>query len=667
MDPRKEIERLSAEIRRHDYLYYVLAQPEITDRAYDKLFQQLQELEAAHPELVSPDSPTQRVAGQPLEGFRTVIHPFPLLSLQNTYNEEEIRDFHRRVIEGLEGRESQYVCELKFDGVAVLLEYNDGLFVSGATRGDGTRGDDITANLRTIPSLPLRLRENILGRLYVRGEVIIEKQAFAAYNEEREAAGEKPFANPRNCVAGSLKLLNPMLVAQRPLKLFCYACVLTEQSIEETTQSGNLEMLSQLGFPASPHWKKCDSMDDVLNYWRHWETRRDTLPFEVDGVTVKVNRVQDQQILGVTARAPRWAMAFKFSPRQSQTRLNWISLQIGRTGAVTPVANLEPVELGGVTIRRATLHNEEEIARLDVREGDMVLLERGGDVIPKIVAVVTELRSAKSQPFRMPTACPVCNTRLIKDEGEAISRCPNEDCPEQVKKQIEHFSGRSAMDIDGMGSETVELLYEEGLLNNIGNIFDLAYEQIEPLERFAEKSAQNLLKGIEKAKSRPLERLIFGLGIRFVGEGTARLLALRYGSLADLSAATFEELQAVPEIGPRIARSIVEWFASPRNQSIIKKLREAGVRTESEHRGAAGEKFKELTFVLTGALQKFTREQAEEMIIAQGGRVTSSVSKKTSYVLVGANPGSKYEKAVKLGIPILSEAEFIEQLHSEDR
>ncbi len=667
MDPRKEIERLSAEIRRHDYLYYVLARPEITDRDYDKLFRRLQELEAAHPEFFSPDSPTQRVAGQPLEGFRTVTHPFPLLSLQNTYNEEEIRDFHRRVSEGLEGRESQYVCELKFDGVAVLLEYNDGLFVSGATRGDGTQGDDITANLRTIPSLPLRLRENISGRLYVRGEVIIEKQAFAAYNEEREASDEKPFANPRNCVAGSLKLLNPAQVAQRPLKLFCYACVREARGDNDSTQSRNLEMLSEWGFPASPQWKKCDSIDDVLNYWRYWETRRDTLPFEVDGVTVKVDCVQDQQILGVTARAPRWAMAFKFSPRQSQTRLNWISLQIGRTGAVTPVANLEPVELGGVTIRRATLHNEEEIARLDVREGDMVLLERGGDVIPKIVAVVMELRPAKSRPFHMPTMCPVCNTQLIKDEGEAISRCPNEDCPEQVKKQIEHFAGRSAMDIDGMGSETVELLYEKGLLHDISDTFSLTREQIEPLERFAEKSTQNLLKGIEKAKSRPLERLIFGLGIRFVGEGTARLLALRYGSLADLGAATFEELQAVPEIGPRIARSIVEWFTSPRNQSIIKKLREAGVQTESERSFAAGEKFKGLTFVLTGALQQFTREQAEEMIIAQGGRVTSSVSKKTSYVLVGANPGSKYDKAVKLGIQILSEAEFIEQLHSEDR
>ncbi|MBU1708359.1 NAD-dependent DNA ligase LigA [bacterium] len=666
MDPRKEIERLRAEIRHHDYLYYVLAQPEITDRAYDELFQQIQELEAAHPEFISPDSPTQRVAGQPLEGFRTVTHPFPLLSLQNTYNEEEIRDFHRRVTEGLEGRESQYVCEFKFDGVAVLLEYADGVFVSGATRGDGAQGDDITVNLRTIPSLPLRLRDSISGRFYVRGEVIMEKQDFQLYNQERESAGEKPFANPRNCVSGSLKLLNPILVAQRPLKLFCYACVLAERGIEDATQSGNLEMLSQLGFPASPHWKKCDSMDDVLSYWRHWESRRDTLPFEVDGVTVKVNRVQDQQMLGVTARAPRWAIAFKFSPRQAQTRLNKISLQVGRTGAVTPVANLEPVELGGVTIRRSTLHNEEEITRLDVREGDTVLLERGGDVIPKIVSVVTELRPAKTKPFHMPTACPVCNTRLIKDEGEAISRCPNEECPEQVKKQIEHFASRNAMDIDGMGSETVELLYEKKLLRNIGDIFSLSKKEIEPLERFAEKSAQNLLKGIEKAKSRPLERLIFGLGIRFVGEGTARLLALRYKSLADLRRATFDELQVVPEIGPRIARSIVEWFASPRNQSIIKKLQESGVKTESERHSASGEKFKGLTFVLTGALQQFTREQAEEMIITQGGRVTSSVSKKTSYILVGANPGSKYDKAVTLGIPILTEAEFVEQLQSGD-
>jgi len=377
-----------------------------------------------------------------------------------------------------------------------------------------------------------------------------------------------------------------------------------------------------------------------------------------------VDRLQDQTILGMTARAPRWAIAFKFPARQAQTRLNKIVLQVGRTGALTPVANLEPVELGGVTIRRATLHNEEEIARLDVREGDTVLLERGGDVIPKIVAAVPDLRPAGTRRFRMPSVCPVCSTRLVKDEGEAVSRCPNEECPEQAKRQIEHFASRTAMDIEGLGGETVELLYEQGLIRDIGDIFHLTASQVEPLERFAEKSARNLVDGIQKAKSRPLDRLIFGLGIRFVGEGTARTLALRYGSVMDLAKASFEELQAVPEVGPRIARSIAQWFGSARNRRIIEKLQRAGVRLKSERRGPVGERFKGLTFVLTGALQRHTREQAEQLIIGQGGRVTSSVSKKTSYVLVGANPGSKYDKATSLDIPILSEADFERWLSS---
>jgi DNA ligase (NAD+) len=666
LDPRAELDRLRAEIRHHDYLYYVLAAPEISDQEYDRLFRRLQDLEEAHPELVTPDSPTQRVAGQPLEGFRTVRHPFPLVSLQNTYNEEEVRDFHRRVVEGLEGRQPEYACELKFDGVAVLLHYERGLFVLGATRGDGENGDDITQNLRTIRSLPLRIGSKGAGaprgRLFVRGEIIMDKEAFLAHNAEREASGEKAFANPRNSVAGSLKLLDPALVAKRPLKIVCYAFMPADGQSPDATQSGNLQTLTRLGFPTSPHWKKCRSLNEVLDYWRHWERQRDELPFEVDGVVVKVDRIQDHAVLGMTARAPRWAIAFKFSARQARTRLRTIDLQIGRTGALTPVANLEPVELGGVTIRRATLHNEEEVARLDVREGDTVLLERGGDVIPKVVAVISELRPRNARPFRMPTTCPACGTRLIKEEGEAVSRCPNEECPEQAKRQIDHFASRTAMDIEGLGSETVDLLYEKGLLRDIGDVFSLKKSQIANLERFAEKSAQNLLEGIERAKTRPLERLIFGLGIRFVGEGTARTLALRYESLAELSSATVEELQAVPEVGPRIARSIVEWFHSRRNRLIIEKLRAGGVQIKTERQRPKGERFKGLTFVLTGALQQHTREQAEEIIIAQGGRVSSSVSKKTSYVLVGANPGSKYDKAVELGVPILTEAEFLRRL-----
>jgi DNA ligase (NAD+) len=670
VDARQQVEQLRAQIRHHDYLYYVLAQPEISDAQYDRLFRRLQDLETAHPELITPDSPTQRVAGQPLAGFETVRHPFPLLSLQNTYNEEEVRDFHRRVVEGLEGRNPQYTCELKFDGVAVLLHYQQGRFVLGATRGDGEQGDDVTTNLRTIRSLPLGIHERNLARgvperFFVRGEIIMEKEAFVAYNAEREAEGEKTFANPRNSVAGSLKLLDPALVAKRPLKIFCYTFVPVAGQERDATQSGNLEILKRLGFPASPNWSKCGSLSEVIAYWKKWEAKRDSLPFEVDGVVVKVDRLQDQAVLGTTARAPRWAIAFKFPARQAQTRLKKILLQIGRTGALTPVADLEPVRLGGVTIRRATLHNEEEVARLDVREGDTILLERGGDVIPKIVSVIADLRPRGARVFHMPTACPACGTRLTKEEGEAVSRCPNEECPEQVKRQVEHFASRTAMDIEGLGSETVELLYDKGLLHDIGDIFYLKKSQIEALERFAEKSAKNLVEGVERAKTRPLDRLIFALGIRFVGEGTARTLALRYGSLTELQKASFEELQAVPEVGPRIARAIVEWFGSAHNQKILEKLVAAGVRVKSERRGPVGKKFQGMTFVLTGALQKYTREQAEEMIIAQGGRVSSSVSKKTTYVLVGANPGSKYEKAAELGVPTLSESKFTDWLASE--
>jgi len=667
LDPKSEIARLRAEIARHDHLYYVLAQPEIPDSEYDRLFARLQELEILHPELVTPDSPTQRIGDALTEGFAAVRHPFPLISLDNSYDESDLREFHQRVVDGLEGRQPQYVCELKFDGVAVVLRYEDGRFVQGATRGDGAQGDDITTNLRTIRSLPLRLypkkdATTVPPLFHVRGEVYMNKSDFVMLNEQRQAAGEKPFANPRNSTAGSLKILDPKIVAQRPLAVVTYGLDIPSTD-GVTTQVGALTALDSLGFPVSPQWKQAKTLDDVLDYWRQWQERRDQLPFEIDGVVVKVNSYADQRRLGLTARAPRWAMAFKFSARQAATKLKAILLQVGRTGTITPVADLEPVYLGGVTIRRATLHNFEEVKRLDVRVGDTVVLERGGDVIPKVVSVDLSARPASAKPYRVPRTCPFCGEALEREEGEVAYRCPNPDDPEVIKRQIEHFASRSGMDIEGLGAETVALLVDRGLLHDPGDIYALRLEKILTLEGFAKRSAENLLAGIEKSKRQPLDRLIFALGIRFVGEGTARTLAMRLGSLELLSRAREDELQGIPEVGPRVARAIIEYFRSKPAKSLLAKLKAASVSVESGKAAKRGDRLAGKTFVITGSLSSLSREQAEEAIIAQGGRATGSVSKKTDYLIVGENPGSKYDKGRTLGVPILSEAEFLKMIH----
>ena len=663
MDVKQEIERLRAEITRHDCLYYVLARPEISDQEYDRLFKRLQELEQKHPELITPDSPTRRVGNALSEGFAAVRHPFPLISLDNSYDEQDLRAFHQRVVEGLEGRHPEYVCELKFDGVALLLKYEHGRLSQAATRGDGTQGDDITANLRTIRSLPLRVIPqrrgmNVDPLFYVRGEAYMNKADFVAFNREREAAGEKPFANPRNSTAGSLKLLDPKMVAARPLLAVCYGCD-TPGNTQVATQADALKRLEDLGFPASPHWKAARALDDVLDYWRDWQEKRDQLPFEIDGVVVKVNRYDDQRRLGLTARAPRWAMAFKFSARQATTRLNRILLQLGRTGTVTPVADLEPVSLGGVTIRRATLHNFDEIERLDLREGDTVVLERGGDVIPKIVAVVPAHRRAGAKKYVVPRKCPSCGASLEREEGEVAYRCPNPDDPEVIKRQIEHFASRGGMDIEGLGGETGDLLVDKGLVRDPGDLFSLKLERLVSLERFAEKSAANLLAAIEQSKTRPLDRLIFALGVRFVGEGTARTLTVRMGSLDRLAAARESELQGIPEVGPRVAKAIVDYFASPQAKTVLKKLKAAGVRMEADASAERSDKLAGKTFVITGSLTSMSRDQAESLIVAHGGRTSGSVSKKTDFVVVGENPGSKYDKARELGIKTLREEDFL--------
>jgi DNA ligase (NAD+) len=666
VDVEREIERLRAEIARHDYLYYVLARPEIPDEEYDRLFKRLAELERAHPELITLDSPTQRIGDALTEGFAAVRHPFPLISLDNSYDEEDLRAFHQRVVDGLEGRQPEYVCELKFDGVALLLKYEQGRFVQGSTRGDGMQGDDITVNLRTIRALPLRVRPPRRGLstdplFYVRGEAYMNKADFLAFNREREAAGEKTFANPRNSTAGSLKLLDPKIVATRPLLVVCYGYDNQGQT-SPSTQADALKRLEDLGFPASPHWKLVRSLNDVLAYWHAWQEKRDQLPFEIDGVVVKVNRFDDQRRLGLTARAPRWAMAFKFSARRATTKLHRILLQLGRTGTVTPVADLEPVSLGGVTIRRATLHNFDEIERLDLREGDTVVLERGGDVIPKIVEVETKRRPASLKKYAVPRKCPSCGAALEREEGEVAFRCPNPDDPEVVKRQIEHFASRSGMDIEGLGGETVDLLVDKGLVRDSGDLFSLKLEQLVQLDRFAEKSAVNLLAGLERAKTRPLDRLIFALGIRFVGEGTARTLAVRMGSMDRFSSATQTELQQIPEVGPRVALAITEYFASAQAKTVLKKLKAAGVRMEADVPAKRSAELAGKVFVITGSLSSMSRDQAESRIVAHGGRASSSVSKKTDFVVVGENPGSKYDKARQLGVKILSERDLLKMI-----
>lgn len=671
VEAQKEIEQLRARIQRHDYLYYVLARPEISDREYDLLFKRLQELERQHPEWITPDSPTQRIGDAITDGFQSVEHPFPLVSLDNSYDESDLRNFHQKVVDGLEGQRPEYVCELKFDGVAILLKYEKGTFTQGATRGDGMQGDDITANLKTIRALPLRVNPQkdsaqMDDEFYVRGEAYMNKSDFLALNQDREAAGEKTFANPRNSTAGSLKLLDPKSVAFRPLLAVCYGYHNLGRG-KPSTQAESLERLSDLGFPTSPFWAIARSLDDILDYWRTWQEKRDQLPFEIDGVVVKVNRFDDQRRLGMTARSPRWAMAFKFSARQATTRLNEIILQVGRTGIITPVADLEPVSLGGVTIRRATLHNFDEIERLDLREGDNVILERGGDVIPKIVAVQAGSRPTSRRKFRIPTTCPSCGSLLEREEGEVAYRCPNPEDPEVIKRQIEHFASRGGMDIEGLGGETVELLVDSGLVRDPGDLFSLKQSTIKNLERFAEKSASNLWVGIERAKQRPLDRLIFALGIRYVGEGTARTLAVRLGSLDCLAAASEAELREIPDVGPRVAQAIIEFFASKHVRTLLRKLQAAGVRTDADIPVQRSTELTGKTFVITGSLSSMSRDQAENLIVVNGGRAAGSVSKKTNYVIVGENPGSKYQKALQLGIPVFTEEEFLNMIGWPDK
>lgn len=659
---RERAERLRREIAYHDYRYYVLDAPEITDAQYDQLMRELLAIERQYPELVTPDSPTQRVGGKPREGFVTVAHLTPMLSLANAFGEEELRDFDRRVRAALPGEKVEYVVELKIDGLAVSLWYENGLFMRGATRGDGEMGEDITPNLKTIPAIPLRLRENTPA-LEVRGEVYMTKEAFLKLNESREEAGEPLFANPRNAAAGSLRQLDPAITASRKLSIFVYGLgFFAGKEIAEHVQS--LEWLMELGLPVNRHFRVFARIEEVIDYCARWQEERFNLPYAADGMVIKVNSLDQQARLGSTMKSPRWAIAYKFPAEEAKTVVKDIILRVGRTGVLTPTAILEPVRLAGTTVTRATLHNEDMIKEKDVRVGDTVLVHKAGDVIPEVISVVKEARTGKEKVFAWPERCPECGSRVVRPAGEAAVRCPNVACPARLREGLIHFVSRSAMDIMGLGPAILSQLLAKGLVNDPADLYKLRFEDLVNLERMGPKSSQNLLEAIARSKENPLHRLLFALGIRHVGERAAKILAERFGSMERLSRARSEELVEIPEIGPKIAESVVAFFATEKNRELLQKLAGAGVNMREEKAFAEEKPFAGKLFVLTGALSRYTRQQAQELIESLGGRVTSSVSKKTDCVVVGEDPGSKYDKAVSLGVPILREEEFVELIKS---
>lgn len=648
MSLQKQIEALRERIREHQYRYYVLDQPTISDYEFDQMLRELEELESRHPELITPDSPTRRVGGAAAEGFPTHTFSQPMLSLDNAYSVEELREWHARVLQLAKQDTVNYVAELKIDGLSIALIYENGVLAKAVTRGDGRIGEVVTGNVRTIKSIPLRLRHP--ESVEIRGEVFLSLKTFRQMNEEREQAGEPLFANPRNAAAGSLRQLDPAIVARRALDFFGYSPI-----PPRAKQSENLKWIADLGIRVNPHYKLCRSIEEVEEFYADWEERRDTLNYEIDGLVVKVDDVSLHQKLGFTSKAPRWAIAVKFRPRQAETQLEDIKVQVGRTGALTPVAVLEPVRLGGTTIRHATLHNEDELERLGVRIGDRVLIERGGDVIPKVVKVVAE--GHRRRQFRMPERCPECGGEVYRPEDEAIRRCVSQTCPAKLKGALLHWSGRKAMDIDGLGEKIVDQLVEKGMVHDVSDLYPLKATELEKLERMGKKSSETLVREIEQSRNLDFGRLLFGLGIRHVGERTAQLLAEHFGSMDDLLHAPVEELEQVREVGPEIAESIRRFFHEPQNRRLIERLRDYGLPMKSAvRRQRLPQVFAGKTFVLTGTLDNMTREEATALIEERGGRVTSSVSRKTNFVVAGSDPGSKLDKARAAGVPILDEA-----------
>ncbi|MFO7152906.1 MAG: NAD-dependent DNA ligase LigA [Bacillota bacterium] len=660
----KRIKELRDLINYHNRQYYVYDNPVISDAEYDKLMRELEELEKKFPELITPDSPTQRVGGEPLPYFAQVVHRTPMMSLANAFSADELRDFHRRVV-GTVGEDVQYVVELKIDGLAISITYENGLFKTASTRGDGLVGEDVTQNVRTIKSVPLKLdfpEGQAPAVLEVRGEVYLPKEDFRKLNEEREEEGLPLFANPRNAAAGSLRQLDPKITAKRPLAVFMYQLGYAE-GVEFETHYEVLEFFKKIGLRVNPHVVLFDKFDDVVDYCLSWNEKRHDLPYEIDGMVIKVNSLRQQEILGATAKSPRWAIAYKFPAEQKTTVVKDIIVRVGRTGVLTPTAILEPVRVAGSTVSKATLHNEDYIKEKDIKIGDTVIIHKAGDVIPEVVEVVKEKRTGKERDFEMPRRCPECGSEAIRLPGEAAYRCTNTTgCPAQIKRSIEHFASRDAMDIRGLGPAIVSLLISQGLIKDAADLYYLKREDLVPLERMGEKSAANLLSAIEESKKRPLDRLIYALGIPYVGSRTASLLSEAFGSISELEKATYEDLIKVPEIGDKIAESILAFFRQEQVRDLLARLKAAGVNMEAKKREEGPRPLEGLTFVLTGTLEKYTRQQAKELIEELGGRVTGSVSKKTDYVVVGKDPGSKYENALKLGIKILNEAEFEEMV-----
>ncbi|MFZ0201467.1 MAG: NAD-dependent DNA ligase LigA [Candidatus Sulfotelmatobacter sp.] len=662
-DIEKKTEALREKIRHHEYLYYVLDQPAISDAEFDKLMRDLKDLEAKHPDLITADSPTQRVGGKPREGFVKVPHSSPMLSLDNTYNEDELRAWERRVHELSGQKNVDYVCELKLDGMSLALVYEDGKLVRGITRGDGSVGEDVTLNVRTVRSIPLSISKEKLKKagipvdFEVRGELLMPTAAFRKVNEERERKGLATFANPRNFTAGTVRQLDANVTAERRMDFFPYILLENGRTYFDRHWK-TLDALEVAGFKVNQNRKLVQGIDEAWAFIQQWEAKRDSLPYEIDGIVLKVDRTALQDELGFTGKAPRWAIAYKYAARAGITKLEDIRVQVGRTGKLTPVAMLAPVLIGGTTVRNATLHNMDEIERLGVKIGDWVQVERGGDVIPKVAKVIEDKDHPRgTRVFEMPEKCPVCGTKVVRTEGEVDYRCVNANCPAKLRETILHFASRGVMNIDGMGDALVTQLTELGLVKNVADIYKLTKEDLLSLERMGDKSAQNILDEIENSKKLPLERVIYGLGIRMVGERTAQFLAEHFGSMEALEKAGVEELQDVNEVGPRIAESIVEFFSIAANKELVGRLRKAGL-TLTGKKKERGTKLAGKTFVLTGTLAHFSRDEAKKMIEDAGGKVTGSVSKKTDYVVAGADAGSKLDKAKELGVEVIDEKEM---------
>jgi DNA ligase (NAD+) len=661
-ETKKQIEKLRAEIRHHDYLYYVLNQPEISDQQYDRLFTQLEQLEQKYPKYITPDSPTQRVSGKPIEGFATVRHAIPMLSIDNTYSAEELRAFDERVSKGLEGADYDYVVEPKIDGLAISLRYQKGRLAGAATRGDGEVGDDVTANVRTIKAVPLILLSEVQipETIEVRGEVYMPTKSFLELNRQRSELGEPLFANPRNAAAGSLKLLDARITAQRNLSFFAYALGEVSQPIADEHWQV-LHKFRKLGLPVNHYIKQAADIDEVIEICNDWEKKRHNLDYQIDGIVIKVNRLDQHEILGSTGRAPRWCISFKFPAEQAETIVESIDVQVGKSGILTPVANLKPVLLAGTTVKRASLHNFDEMDRLDVRQGDTVIIEKAGEIIPQVIEVKKDKRPKHTKPFPKPFKCPNCGSPVKKDDAGVYIRCVNPDCLGKLREKLRYFAGRDQMDIEHLGPALVDQLIDAGLVENFADIYKLEKSDLLELERMADKSAQNVIDAIEKSKHQPLYRFIAALGIRNIGTQTAQILADQFGSLQNLMEASLEDLQTIEQVGPVVAQSIYDYFKNESNKKIINELLAAGVKPLHK-KEKKSDKLAGKTIVVTGALQNFSRSQIEQTIKQFGGKAASSVSKNTDYVLAGADPGSKLDKAKQLGVRVIDEKEFLKMI-----